>query len=144
MVVGEMIYDTDVVVIGGGPGGYTAAIAAADLGKDVVLVEVDDRLGGVCLIQGCIPSKTLIHVVNIADQCQRGRGHGYCVSEIIGFDPKICWHHISRPRWPIWLTGWPGWWKTGISNGFTVMPGSSSPTRCMWTVPIPLCGSNMP
>jgi len=59
MVVGEVATETEVLVIGGGPGGYVAAIRAAQLGKDVTLVE-RDRLGGVCLNVGCIPSKALI------------------------------------------------------------------------------------
>ena len=94
MVVGEMIYDTDVVVIGGGPGGYTAAIAAADLGQEVVLVESADMLGGVCLTRGCIPSKTLIHVVNIADSVRQSEYMGI-VHEKIGFDPKALAAHIQ-------------------------------------------------
>ena len=93
MVVGEMIYDTDVVVIGGGPGGYTAAIAAADLGREVVLVESADKLGGVCLTRGCIPSKTLIHVVNIADTVKQSEQMGI-VHEKIGFDPELLAGHI--------------------------------------------------
>ncbi|HHW36407.1 MAG TPA: dihydrolipoyl dehydrogenase [Bacillales bacterium] len=60
MVVGEVAIETDVVVIGGGPGGYTAAIRLSQLGKSVVLIE-KNQLGGVCLNQGCIPSKALIH-----------------------------------------------------------------------------------
>jgi dihydrolipoamide dehydrogenase len=59
MVVGEIARPVDVLVIGGGPGGYTAAARAAELGKEVILVEAD-RLGGVCLNVGCIPSKALI------------------------------------------------------------------------------------
>ncbi|MFO7990143.1 MAG: dihydrolipoyl dehydrogenase [Desulfotignum sp.] len=94
MVVGEMIYDTDVVVIGGGPGGYTAAIAAADLGQEVVLVESADKLGGVCLTRGCIPSKTLIHVVNIADSVRQSEHMGI-VHGKIGFDPKVLAAHIQ-------------------------------------------------
>lgn len=59
MVVGEVAQPVEVLVIGGGPGGYTAAARAAALGKETVLVEAD-RLGGVCLNVGCIPSKALI------------------------------------------------------------------------------------
>ncbi|RZW24441.1 MAG: FAD-dependent oxidoreductase, partial [Desulfobulbaceae bacterium] len=51
----------DLVVLGGGPGGYTAAFRAADLGLSVCLVESRKQLGGVCLNVGCIPSKTLLH-----------------------------------------------------------------------------------
>ena len=50
------------VVLGGGPGGYAAAFMAADLGMTVALVERDERLGGTCLLRGCIPSKALLHV----------------------------------------------------------------------------------
>ncbi len=65
MVVGEVATGTDVLVLGGGPGGYAAALRAAALGKSVTLVE-RDRLGGVCLNTGCIPSKALIHAANLA------------------------------------------------------------------------------
>ena len=51
------------VVLGGGPGGYAAAFLAADLGMEVTLVEKDPRLGGTCLLRGCIPSKALLHVL---------------------------------------------------------------------------------
>ena len=54
--------DTQLVVIGGGPGGYAAAFLAADLGMKVTLVDLEPRLGGVCLLRGCIPSKALLHV----------------------------------------------------------------------------------
>jgi dihydrolipoamide dehydrogenase len=62
MVMGEFTQEADVVVIGGGPGGYAAAFRAADLGFDVTLIDKEERLGGVCLKRGCIPSKTLLHV----------------------------------------------------------------------------------
>ena len=62
MVMGEFSQESDVVVIGGGPGGYAAAFRAADLGFDVTLVDQEKRLGGVCLKRGCIPSKALLHV----------------------------------------------------------------------------------
>lgn len=63
MVMGDIETGCDVLVIGGGPGGYTAAIRASQLGKDVMLVEKYD-LGGACVFRGCIPSKTLIHAAN--------------------------------------------------------------------------------
>ena len=56
------------VVLGGGPGGYAAAFLASDLGMEVTLVESDARLGGTCLLRGCIPSKALLHVAKILDE----------------------------------------------------------------------------
>ncbi len=65
-----MITKTQVVVIGSGPGGYTAAFRAADLGKKVVLIERYDTLGGVCLNVGCIPSKALLHTAQVINEAQ--------------------------------------------------------------------------
>lgn len=58
-------FETDLVVVGAGPGGYAAAFYAADLGQKVILVEQDARLGGVCLNAGCIPSKALLHATGL-------------------------------------------------------------------------------
>ena len=63
--------DCDVLVLGGGPGGYSAAFRAADLGLRVILVERYAKLGGVCLNVGCIPSKALLHVAAVMDEAQQ-------------------------------------------------------------------------
>ncbi len=63
--------DCDLLVLGGGPGGYSAAFRAADLGLKVILVERYAQLGGVCLNVGCIPSKTLLHVAAVMDEVSR-------------------------------------------------------------------------
>lgn len=65
MVMGELPTETEVLVIGGGPGGYAAAFRAADLGLDVTLVCDEERLGGVCLLRGCIPSKLLLELAGL-------------------------------------------------------------------------------
>ena len=57
--------ETQLAVIGGGPGGYAAAFLAADEGMDVTLIEAEPRLGGTCLLRGCIPSKALLHVARV-------------------------------------------------------------------------------
>ncbi len=66
----------DLLVIGGGPGGYTAAYRAADLGRSVTIVDRWDRLGGVCLNVGCIPSKALLHAAKVIKDAQSFADHG--------------------------------------------------------------------
>jgi len=72
----EAVLHAEVVVLGGGPGGYSAAFRAADLGKKVVLVERFPVLGGVCLNVGCIPSKALLHVAQIIHEADELAEHG--------------------------------------------------------------------
>ena len=75
---------TQVLVIGSGPGGYTAAFRAADLGKEVVLIENYETLGGVCLNVGCIPSKSLLHTAQIINEAKHASQLGINFGE-----PKI-------------------------------------------------------
>ena len=63
MVVGEVASPVDLLVIGGGPGGYSAALQAAQLGREVLLIE-NQEVGGTCINVGCIPSKALIEIAN--------------------------------------------------------------------------------
>ncbi len=67
---------TDVVVLGAGPGGYAAAFYAADLGKRVLLVEMDRQLGGVCLNRGCIPSKAYLHAAKLITEAEESGFRG--------------------------------------------------------------------
>ncbi|MDR5172702.1 dihydrolipoyl dehydrogenase [Methylobacillus flagellatus] len=81
---GDSDINTEVVVLGSGPGGYTAAFRAADLGKQVVLIERYSTLGGVCLNVGCIPSKALLHTAKVITEAEETSHHG------VGFGkPKI-------------------------------------------------------
>ena len=77
-------HSAQIVVIGAGPGGYTAAFRAADLGLDVLLVERWDTLGGVCLNVGCIPSKALLHAAKVIDDAEAMAEHG-----VVFGKPKI-------------------------------------------------------
>lgn len=74
----------DVVVLGGGPGGYTAAFRCADLGLSVCLVERSSHLGGVCLRAGCIPSKTLLHAAGVIEEVEGVKEYGVAFQE-----PKV-------------------------------------------------------
>ena len=76
MVMGELVQETDVLVIGGGPGGYSAAFRAADLGLDVTLVDPGDRPGGACLFRGCIPSKTFLYLSELIHDAGRAKSMG--------------------------------------------------------------------
>lgn len=69
-------HETEVVVLGSGPGGYTAAFRAADLGKKVILIERYETLGGVCLNVGCIPSKALLHTAKVITEAEETAAHG--------------------------------------------------------------------
>ncbi len=73
-------YHAEVLVLGAGPGGYTAAFRAADLGKKVVLVERWPALGGVCLNVGCIPSKALLHAAKVIEEAKDMGAHGLSFS----------------------------------------------------------------
>ena len=74
-------FDYDVVVVGAGPGGYTAAFRAADLGLRVALIERYPTLGGVCLNVGCIPSKALLHAGRVIDEAAAMEEHGVSFGE---------------------------------------------------------------
>jgi len=69
-------FHAEVVVLGAGPGGYTAAFRAADLGKQVILIEKHTSLGGVCLNVGCIPSKALLHIAKVINEADEVAHHG--------------------------------------------------------------------
>ena len=77
-------FHAEVVVLGAGPGGYTAAFRAADLGQQVILIERYAKLGGVCLNVGCIPSKALLHVAKVITEADEVSQHGVTFSK-----PKI-------------------------------------------------------
>jgi dihydrolipoamide dehydrogenase len=76
MVMGELAQETELLVIGAGPGGYAAAFRAADLGLDVTMVDLSDRPGGVCLFRGCIPSKTYLFVSELIHDARRAEAMG--------------------------------------------------------------------
>ncbi len=84
-------YKTDLVVLGAGPGGYTAAFRAADLGMDVILVERWPVLGGVCLNVGCIPSKALLHTARVIEEANTMKNQGVNFSK-----PKIDLKKLKR------------------------------------------------
>ncbi|WP_353500027.1 dihydrolipoyl dehydrogenase [Vibrio sp. CB1-14] len=73
--------NVDVAVLGGGPGGYTAAFRAADLGLSVCIIESRETLGGVCVNVGCIPSKALLHATSLIEQAKLGQSMGITFAE---------------------------------------------------------------
>src|SRR5919109_4908410 len=76
MVMGDLVRGVDVVVVGGGPGGYSAAFRCAELGLETLVVDAGKRLGGACLYEGCIPSKALLHVANVLAEAERAKEFG--------------------------------------------------------------------
>jgi dihydrolipoamide dehydrogenase len=93
MVMGSLKQEAEVAVVGAGPGGYVAALRAADLGKEVVLIEERERLGGVCLLEGCIPSKTLINAVDLAESAKAADRIGLSFRELaVDLDKLRAWN----------------------------------------------------
>jgi len=90
---------TEIVVVGAGPGGYAAAFYAADLGKKVILIERDKRLGGVCLIRGCIPSKALLYASHQIVSAREGAHRGITFGE-----PTLDWPSCARGKNPLWTS----------------------------------------
>jgi dihydrolipoamide dehydrogenase len=98
-----------IVVLGGGPGGYAAAFLAADEGHEVVIVESESKLGGTCLLRGCIPSKALLHVAKVIEEAHQLTVAG----ESSSIHPKSISTKSARGKkrssirspadWPNWL-----------------------------------------
>ena len=76
MVMGELMQEAELLVIGSGPGGYAAAFRAADLGMDVTMVDTAPRPGGVCLFEGCIPSKTFLYLAELIHDADKAASMG--------------------------------------------------------------------
>lgn len=77
-----MTRDYDLCIIGSGPGGYVAAIRASQLGMSVLIVEKDSRLGGVCTLCGCIPTKALLHTADLLEEARHGADVGVAAREV--------------------------------------------------------------
>ncbi len=104
-----------VLVLGSGPGGYSAAFRAADLGLDVVLVEREATLGGVCLNVGCIPSKALLHLAKVMAEAEEAATHG------IGFaSPAIDLDAVRAHKEQV------------VARLTQASPGWPSVARCGW------------
>lgn len=128
MVMGEIALGTEVLIVGAGPGGYVAAIRAAQLGKDVTLVEKDE-LGGVCLNIGCIPSKALIYGAYLYEKLKRLEEMGIAVNEVrLDLERMQLWKESVVKR----LTG--GVKRLCESNGVNIIKGRArfaSAKKCL-------------
>jgi dihydrolipoamide dehydrogenase len=92
MVMGDLADEVDVAVLGGGPGGYSAAFRCAELGLETVVIDAAQRLGGACLFEGCIPSKALLHVAHVLSEAERAREFGVDFGEPrVSLDPLRKW-----------------------------------------------------
>ena len=90
--MGDLVVEVDVAVVGGGPGGYSAAFRCAELGLETVVVDGGKRLGGACLFEGCIPSKALLHVAALIEDAERARELGVDFGEPrVSLDPLRKW-----------------------------------------------------
>ena len=118
---------TQVVVLGGGPGGYSAAFRAADLGLDVTLIESRNTLGGVCLNVGCIPSKALLHVAKVIDDAAEMASHGVTFgAPQIDLDKIRSWKESVIGQLTGGLDGMAKMRKVNVVNGYGKFTGSNT------------------
>ncbi|MFC3032030.1 dihydrolipoyl dehydrogenase [Pseudoalteromonas fenneropenaei] len=118
---------TQVVVLGGGPGGYSAAFRAADLGLEVTLVESRDTLGGVCLNVGCIPSKALLHVAKVIDDASEMAHHGVTFgAPQIDLDKIRSWKESVIGQLTGGLSGMAKMRKVKVVNGYGKFTGANT------------------
>ncbi len=113
------------VVLGGGPGGYTAAFRAADLGLQVLVIERWETLGGVCLNVGCIPSKALLHAAKVIDEAKSMGGHGVTFgAPAIDLDKLRDWKNSVIRKLTGGLTGLAKTRKVEVVRGVGKFAGS--------------------
>ncbi|GAB0109954.1 dihydrolipoyl dehydrogenase [Pseudoalteromonas distincta] len=118
---------TQVVVLGGGPGGYSAAFRAADLGLEVTLVESRETLGGVCLNVGCIPSKALLHVAKVIDDAAEMSSHGVTFgAPKIDLDQVRTWKDSVVGQLTGGLDGMAKMRKVKVVSGYGKFTGSNT------------------
>ncbi|TMN91801.1 dihydrolipoyl dehydrogenase [Pseudoalteromonas phenolica] len=118
---------TQVVVLGGGPGGYSAAFRAADLGLDVTLIESRNTLGGVCLNVGCIPSKALLHVAKVIDDASEMASHGVTFgAPQIDLDKIRSWKESVIGQLTGGLDGMAKMRKVNVVNGYGKFTGANT------------------
>jgi len=120
-------HDAQVVVIGSGPGGYTAAFRAADLGLKTVLIERYDTLGGVCLNVGCIPSKALLHAARVVSDASEMGEHGIKFSKPkIDVDELRSWKESVVGKLTGGLAGLAKQRKVEVVTGEAVLEGPNT------------------
>src|SRR5207248_9348961 len=120
-------HDVQVVVIGSGPGGYTAAFRAADLGLKTVLIERYDTLGGVCLNVGCIPSKALLHAARVVSEAEEMAEHGIKFGKAkIDVDALREWKASVVGRLTVCLAGLAKQRKVEVITGGAALTGPNT------------------
>jgi dihydrolipoamide dehydrogenase len=119
--------DAQVVVIGSGPGGYTAAFRAADLGLKTVLIERFQTLGGVCLNVGCIPSKALLHAARVVAETEEMAAHGIAFGEpAVDIEKLLAWKQDVVDKLTGGLAGLAKQRKVEVVHGVARLTGPNS------------------
>ena len=120
-------YTCEVVVLGAGPGGYTAAFRAADLGRKVILVDKRATLGGVCLNVGCIPSKALLHAAKVLDEAHEVESYGITFGKPkVDLDKLRGWKDSVVKRLTTGLSGLAKQRKVTVVTGTAVFTSTNT------------------